>query len=168
MALMSGAIRRTALVVHITASVGWLGSVVGFLALAIIGLRSTDAALVQASYLAADATTRYAIVPLCLAALVTGLIQSLGTAWGLFRNYWVIAKLVLTIVGAGLLFLHSSVISDLAAGARESIMPEALRPLRVQVVGDAVAAIVLLVVTIGLSVFKPQGLTPYGWRKRRA
>ena len=87
---------------------------------------------------------------------------------GLFRNYWVIAKLVLTIVGAGLLLLHTSVISDLAAGAREPIMPEALRSLRVQVVGDAIAAIVLLVVTVGLSVFKPQGLTPYGWRKRRA
>jgi len=32
-----------------------------------------------------------------LAALATGLVQSLGTEWGLLRYYWVLGKLFLTI-----------------------------------------------------------------------
>ena len=168
MAGMNGKIRRMSLVIHVTASVGWLGSVASFLVLATVGLRSTDAALVESSYVGADMITRYAILPLCVAAVVTGLIQSLGTAWGLCRNYWVIAKLVLTLAGAGLLLLHTSVIAELAGAARGPMISDALGPARIQVVADAIAAIALLVVTIGISVFKPHGLTPYGWRKRRA
>lgn len=164
---MKGGVRKFALVAHITASVGWLGSVVAFLVLALVGLRSADAELSRSSYLAADAITRLAIVPFCIAALVTGLIQSLGTAWGLFRNYWVIAKLALTLAGAGLLFLHTSVISEVADAARQAGVRPNLRPLQVQMLGDAVAAVVLLVVTVGLSVYKPRGVTPYGWRKQR-
>lgn len=72
------------------------------------------------------------------------------------------------LAGAGLLFLHTSVIAELAGAARGPMISNGLRPLRIQVVADAIAAIVLLVVTIGISVFKPHGLTPYGWRKRRA
>lgn len=165
---MKGGLRRLALVAHITASVGWLGTVVAFLVLASIGLTTDDAALAQGSYLAADAITRLAIVPLCIAALITGVIQSLGTAWGLFRNYWVIAKLALTLIGTGLLFLHTSVISEVADASRSSALPATFRSLRIQMVADGVAAVVLLVVTTGLSVYKPRGLTPYGWRKQRA
>ena len=164
---MKGAIRKLALVTHVTASVGWLGAVIAFLVLALVGLRSTDADLARSSYLAADTITQFAIVPLCIAALVTGLIQSLGTAWGLFRNYWLIAKLVLTLAGTGLLFLHTSVIREVAEAARQASFQANLRPLQVQMVADAIAAIVLLAVTVGLSVYKPRGVTPYGWRKQR-
>ena len=101
MASTSGT-RKLALIVHVSASVGWLGTVVAFLVLALVGLKTTDSALARSSYVAADVVTRFAIVPLCVAALLTGLIQSLGTAWGVFRNYWVIAKLILTVAGAGL------------------------------------------------------------------
>ena len=165
---MKGGIRRLALVAHIAASVGWLGTVIAFLVLAAVSLNTDDAQVAQSSYLAADVITRFAIVPLCIAALVTGLVQSLGTAWGLFRNYWVIAKLALTLLGTGLLFLHTSVISEVAEAARTSALSTNYRPLRIQMVADGVAAVVLLLVTIGLSVYKPRGLTPYGWRQQRA
>jgi hypothetical protein len=77
---MKGGIRRLALVAHIAASVGWLGTVVAFLVLAAVGLTTGDAQVAQSSYIAADVITRFAIVPLCIAALATGLVQSLGTA----------------------------------------------------------------------------------------
>jgi hypothetical protein len=165
---MTAGVRKAALVTHVVASVGWLGTVVAYLVLAMIGLTTRDAELAAASYLAADAVTRLAIVPLCIAAVITGLIQSLGTAWGLFRNYWVIAKLALTLLGGALLFLHTSVISEVALAACNATLTSDYRPLRVQMVADGVAAIVLLVVTTGLSVYKPRGLTPYGWRRQRA
>ncbi|MCY9666404.1 hypothetical protein M5X11_15785 [Paenibacillus alginolyticus] len=76
-------VRKFALTVHVTSSVGWLGAVAVFLVLAIAGLTSTDAQLVRAVYLAMELTTRFVIVPMCLASLLTGLISSLGTEWGL-------------------------------------------------------------------------------------
>jgi hypothetical protein len=49
--------RKFALTAHVTFSVGWLGAVAAFLALAIAGLTSPDAQMVQAAYLAMDLTT---------------------------------------------------------------------------------------------------------------
>ena len=60
----------------------------GFLVLAIAGLRSGDAQIVTAACLAMDLVARVVIVPLCFASLAAGLLQSLGTPWGLFRHYW--------------------------------------------------------------------------------
>lgn len=167
--LMSPNIRKFALVSHITVSVAWLGAVSVFLMLAIVGLCGEDESLIRASYLSADMITRFAIIPLCVAALLTGLIQSLGTAWGLLRNYWVIAKLVLTVFGMALLFLHARPIRYLAELAAQTDLSRGDYPrLRVQLVADAAAAVVLLAVAIGLSVYKPRGVTPYGWRRQRA
>jgi len=42
-----------------------------------------------------------------------------------------------------------------------------LRALRIQLVGDAGATLLVLLVATTLSVYKPRGLTPYGRRKQR-
>ena len=86
---MNPSVRRLALTTHVTSSVGWLGAVAAFLALAIAGLISNDVFLVRSSYVAMDFVTWFVIVPLSIGALVTGIIQSLGTSWGLFTHYWV-------------------------------------------------------------------------------
>ncbi|MDQ3220976.1 MAG: hypothetical protein M3Q26_09590, partial [Acidobacteriota bacterium] len=52
--IMTPRLSKFALTAHITSSVGWLGAVVGFLALAIAGLTSDDAQTVRASYLAME------------------------------------------------------------------------------------------------------------------
>lgn len=44
--------------------------------------------------------------PFSLAALLTGVVQSVGTAWGLLRHYWVIAKLLITVLATLLLLVH--------------------------------------------------------------
>lgn len=75
-------LRKFALTLHIVASVGWIGIVAGFLALAIAGLVSSDASLVLASYLAMDFSYRTVVIPLGLASLVTGLVCSIVTDWG--------------------------------------------------------------------------------------
>jgi ABC-type molybdate transport system permease subunit len=45
---------------------------------------SRDAQMVRASYPAMDLTTWFVIVPLSLASLLTGVILSVSTKWGLF------------------------------------------------------------------------------------
>lgn len=95
---MSPGLRKVALTAHITSSIGWFGAVAAFLALAIAGLFSQDRELVRAAYLVMGLTTWFVIVPLALVSLLSGVVSSLGTRWGLFRYYWVLLKLVLTVL----------------------------------------------------------------------
>jgi|SRR6516164_3240462 len=64
------------------------GAVAAFLVLSIAGRTSHDAEVVRSRYVAMNLIGVSVIVPLSLAALLTGLVQSLGTHWGLFRQYW--------------------------------------------------------------------------------
>ncbi len=164
---MRPCVRKLALTAHVAASVGWLGAVATFLALAVAGLVGQDAQRVRAAYLAMEAITWSVIVPLSLASLLTGLISSLGTPWGLFRHCWVVAKLLLTMLAAAVLLLHTRPIGHVAdAAAKAALSGDDLRPLRVQLVADAVAALLVLLAATALAVYKPRGLTPYGRRKQ--
>ena len=161
-------LRKFALTAHVTSSVGWLGAVAGFLALAVAGLTSQDAQTVRSAYLAMELTTWFVIVPLSFASLLTGLIQSLGTTWGLFRHYWVLVKFMLNILATILLLVHTQPIGILARIARETVVSSAdVGRLQTQLVVDAGAALLVLLVATTLSVYKPQGMTPYGRRKQR-
>ncbi len=165
--MMTPGARNLALTAHVTASVGWLGSVAAFLALALAGLNGTDTHIVRAAYVAMDLTTRYVILPLCFASVLTGLVSSLVTPWGLFRHYWVLIKLALTVIGTALLLLHSRPIAYLANIAVQTTMSATdHRQLRMQLVFDAGAALLLLVVNTVLAIYKPRGMTRYGWRKQ--
>jgi hypothetical protein len=108
---MTPRLRKFALTAHVTSSVGWLGAVAAFLALAVASLTSQDAQMVRAAYLAMELTAWFVIVPLAFASLLTGLVQSLGTKWGLFRHYWVLAKLLLTVLATIVLLLQMESIS---------------------------------------------------------
>jgi len=159
--------RKLGLTAHVLSSVGWLGAVAGFLALAVVGLTSQDAQMVRTAYLAMDLTARFVIVPLCLASLLTGVVQLLGTTWGLFRHYWVLAKLGLTIPATLLLLVHMQPIGHLARVAAETTLSSAtLHGPRTLVVVEAAAALLVLLVATALSIYKPQGWTRYGWRKQ--
>ena len=119
---MTPRLRKFALTAHVTSSVGWLGSVAAFLSLAVAGVTRQDAPMVRAVYLAMDLVTWSVIVPLSLASLVTGLVQSLGTPWGLLRHYWVVFKLLLTVVATGVLLLHTRPIQYMASVAAETAL----------------------------------------------
>ena len=164
---MTAGLRKIALTTHITASVGWLGSVVTFLALAITGLNSDDPQIVRAAYLSMHLTTWFVIVPFCVASFLTGIIESVGTPWGLFRHYWVVTKLLLTLLATVVLLLHTQPIDYLAdIAARSSLGSSDLRQLRLQLIGDASAALFVLLATTTLSIYKPWGMTAYGIRRQ--
>jgi hypothetical protein len=156
------------LTTHITTSVGWLGAVAGFLALAVAGLVSQDSPMVRGAYLAMEMISWFVIMPLCLASLLTGVVQSLGTTWGLFRHWWVLIKLVITLLATLLLLLHMQPISYMAdAAATTATFSADLDQVRYQLVADAGIALLALLVATTLSVYKPRGVTPYGWRRLR-
>src|SRR5690242_10093438 len=111
---MSSGFRKLILIVHITSSVGWFGAVAGFLALSLAGLTSQNAQLVRTVYLSMNLITWFVIVPFTFFSLLTGLVLSLGTKWGLFRYYWVLLKLVITVLATIVLLIHIQPIEHLA------------------------------------------------------
>ena len=165
---MRPGVRKFALTAHVTSSVGWLGAVVAYLALAVAALTAQEAQVVRSAYLAMELITWCLIVPLAFASLLTGLVVSLGTTWGLFRHYWVLLKLLITILATILLLVHTQPIGVLAAVAREATLSRAdVGRLQIQLVGDAGFALLALLVATTLGVYKPRGMTPYGRRKQQ-
>jgi hypothetical protein len=85
----------------------------------------------------------------------------------LFRHWWVLISLGLTIVATVVLMSESGVVTRIAAMASDPTMSDAqvlaFPPTLLHSVGGSV---VLLVVQV-LNVYKPQGVTPYGWRKQQ-
>ena len=166
---MTPHIRKLVLTAHVTSSVGWLGAVLGFLALALAGLNTRDEAVARAAYLSLNVLTWDVIVPLCLLSLATGLVASLGTPWGIVRHYWVLLKLVVTVVSTLLLLLHTRPIGWMARVAmRVAPIASDFTQLRGQLVFEAAAAAVVLLGATMLSVYKPRGLTPYGVRRQES
>jgi hypothetical protein len=146
------------LTLHVVSSVGWLGAVTAFFALGVWSQAADEPRAGLAAYVAMDLLARVVIVPACLASLATGVLQSLTTRWGLFRHYWVLFKLALTVAGTGLLLLHLTPIHEAATIAGEATPRlDALRPIGRQLVIASGAAVLLLLTTTVLSVYKPAG-----------
>jgi hypothetical protein len=167
---MTPAVRKLVLTIHVTLSVGWFGAIATFLLLSIAGLFSQDAETVRGVYLAMDLIGLLIIIPLSFAALATGLVQALGSPWGLLRHYWVVTKFLLTVLATALLLLHQYSAVAMAAkrvlAAAAGTLPSAGR-FGTQLVVDASLALLALLTATTLAVYKPRGLTNYGRRKLR-
>jgi len=161
---MSPRLRKLALTAHVTSSVGWLGAVVVFLALAVVGLTSQDAQTVRGAYLVMEPAAWLALVPLALASLLTGLVQSLGTTWGLFRHYWVLFKLLIVVFVTIVLLIYMQTFGFMAGVAANPSADLGVVRNASPMIHAVLALLVLLVATV-LAVYKPRGVTRYGWRK---
>ncbi|MGI5469834.1 DUF2269 domain-containing protein [Streptomyces sp. CA-132043] len=181
--------RRATLVVHVVVSVAWLGLTLGLLALGIAaaaaaaedgasgstgttsgagasstaGTSSAAVDLARAAYRSMKVFVDWLIVPLALLTLVTGLVLSLGTPWGLARHRWVVTKFWLTLgaVAATVFALRTQVNSAAAAvTAGRPVPPE------VDLVAAPAVALTLYVFLTAVSVLKPWGPTARGRRLR--
>jgi hypothetical protein len=164
--MMPPGVRKVSLAVHLTVSVGWIGSVAAYLALDVTTATSEDPSLLRAAYVGMEMIARSVIVPFAAASLLTGLLMSLGTKWGLIRHYWVLISFVLTVLATLVLLTEIRTISALAGMAADEMTTDAhLRSMRSTLVHSVGGAVVLVVILV-LNLFKPQGMTRYGWRAR--
>ena len=164
---MTPRIRKLALTVHVITSVGWLGAVAAVLAVAVAALVSHDPDFVRAAFLVMERLGWLALVPLALASFLSGLVQSVVTHWGLLQHYWVVAKLLITVVATAVLVLYMQTLEHFAGIAREDPAIGHIAELRTpSVVLHAGSALLLLVTATAFAVYKPRGLTRRGRRKR--
>jgi len=161
--VLTGALRKFLLTLHVLSSLGWAGAVAVFVVLDIGALAGRDPELGRLLWLALQAVAWSLLVPLALASLTSGIILALGTVWGLFRHYWVIFKLVLTLIATLVLMLYTQTISTMAAMASDPAMSTMDFPSALLHTGGG---LVVLLLTTVLAVYKPRGMTRYGQRKR--
>ena len=156
--VMTQRTRKFVLTSHVTFSVGWLGAVAVFFALAITGLNSQDSQLARACLLVMKISAWFVIVPFCLTALATGIIQAAWTKWGLFRYYWIVVKLFLTLGSTLLLLLHLQPINDLANAASQPAFSNTEHSFRIiDLIAKSGAAILVLLFITTISIYKPWG-----------
>jgi hypothetical protein len=161
--MMTPALRRFTFTTHITSSLGWVGAVIAFLAFALVGLTSSDERTVRGAYLLMAPAAWFVLVPLAHASLLSGVVLSLGTTWGLFRHYWVVLKLGVTLFCTIILLIYMGTFRQMAGIAADPIAD--LDHVRnVSPVLHASVALILLLIATVLGVYKPLGMTPFGAR----
>jgi hypothetical protein len=154
--------RNLLLTLHIVVAVGALGTDAGLLTLGVTGLVSGDANVIRAAYVAMDVLVSAVLLPLAAGALLTGVLLGLGTHWGLTRHYWVLTKLVLTIVVATAAVVSLRPSLDQAAAIALSVPLAELPTVGIGRVGVGVTvapavALLVLISTVILAVYKPWG-----------
>jgi hypothetical protein len=157
------AVRRFTFATHVTSSAGWVGAVLVFLALASIALISEDERTVRGAYLVMAPAAWLVLVPLAHASLLSGIALSLGTPWGLFRHYWVVLKLAITLFSTVILLIYMGTFQQMAGLAADPVVQLGLIRNPSPVV-HAVLALILLLIATWLAVYKPFGVTPYARR----
>jgi hypothetical protein len=139
-------VRRAVLTLHIIVSVGLLGDVAGFLAVAI---RASTAEPGRAAVLN-DVLSMFGMlfgIPLSAIALITGVTLGLGSRWGVFRSRWVTVKLLLLL---SIMLVGTFVIGPAEVAVRAGDAGAASR-----LVAAGVWDLLALVVATVLSVYKP-------------
>lgn len=161
---MNPGLRKFVLTTHITLSVGWIGAVFAYLVLIAAAMTSQGDQVLRAAWIAMELIGWYLIVPLALVSLLTGVVMSLGTRWGLFYHYWVLVSFMLTIVATAVLLQHMPTVSffaSVAAVTDSANVSELRAALRGELLHAGVGVLLLLVIQ-ALNVYKPQGMTSYG------
>jgi hypothetical protein len=167
---MPRSLRKLVLTVHVVVSVGWIGIEAGLLALSLAGLYTRDPEVLGAVHVAAGIFGGIFLVPVSMGTLVTGVLLSFGTPWGLVLHYWVLVKLVLTaaLVASGILVLNR-ILQEAAVRASEvplsTLTSAEVGALRFQIIAAVSVALLLLAAATALSVYKPWGKTQFGRRK---
>ena len=161
-------LRKFVLTTHVVSSVGWLGAAATYLALAIFVLTEKNPQLVRAGVLAMKPIVVFVVVPLALISVISGIVQSLGSAWGFLRHWWMVFKLILIAFAALVLTEYTSFIIPLASLAAHPVVSSATLA-KLQDTGHGVhsaGGLAVLTVITALGVIKPRSMTRRGQRQQ--
>lgn len=115
--------RRFFVLLHVLASVSWIGVDLVIGVLSFTGLSTDDPRTMATAYTALSMFCVPLLLTLGLLALGTGVTLGLGTRYGLVRHWWVAVKLVVTLALS--LLVVVALRPTLAQGAAESTLVDA-------------------------------------------
>ena len=158
--------RKAVLVLHIVMGIGWMGVDIALLVLLITARTTDDATLVASGFNAIRMIVPVAVPPLSLGILATGLLSGWGTSWGLLRYWWVLVKLVLSLVMTVLVFVSlvpavTSITLLSTTTMDADVVRASLGALPTQLMFPPVVSFLMLGVATVLSIFKPWRYTPW-------
>lgn len=153
-------VRQALLLVHVVLSTGWMGAGAANVVLAATALVTSDPQLRHSCYVLIDRVDWFLVIPLAFGALLSGVVSSLATPWGLARHWWVLTKLLLTVAvitfstfGVGV-WVEESIAATAATSSGAS-------PVDLALVSGAGANIAAFLFMCWLSVAKPWPRTPW-------
>lgn len=162
---ISPRLRKAVLTAHVAISVGWLGLVTGMFAMSVAGATTHDAELQAAMYRTMSMLDEIFLGMTSMFALISGIVVSAGTKWGLLRRTWVATKFFLTMC---VMVLGFSVIHQLILKANTLVDEKApvrggeLDGVGWAMSGAALVALLSLVLMTAVSTYKPWGTTRWG------
>jgi ferredoxin-NADP reductase len=153
--------RKVWLTVHIGVAVSWLGLSLGMTALAVAGLTADTHAVRHGAYELMHLFDLTLVIPSMAVSVLSGLVLSLGTPWGLVRHWWVLLKFIIALsLPAVAAFFESKWIRSLQALTKDPAAEPGGTGLTLAV---CLATFTLLLwVAVILSVLKPGGRTRWG------
>jgi hypothetical protein len=90
--------KRWLLSAHLLCTMAWLGAALCSLIFNLTALLTTDLHMLNASYVFADILDKAILRGGAVGALLTGLLLSVLTQWGLMRFYWIIVKEIVSVL----------------------------------------------------------------------
>lgn len=163
---LSPAWRKGITVLHAISGIGWMGVDIALLVLLYTARTSDDTALVVSGFNAIRIIVPVAVPPLSLIILITGLLLGLGSSWGLFRYWWVLVKLCLSLIMTVLVFtslvpgVNQLATLDLSAVSADAVRAS-LGDLPTQMLFPPVVSFLMLGIATILSIYKPWRRTPW-------
>ncbi|GHH70103.1 membrane protein [Streptomyces sulfonofaciens] len=145
------------------ASVSWLGLTLGLLALGVTAATTRSPAVAEASYRSMKVFADWLNIPIALLSLVSGVVLSLGTPWGLARHRWVLTKFWMTLAATGLTIF--ALRPEITRAAQQAVAGRQVTQASDLIVAPSVALVTYAFMT-AISVLKPWGLTRRGRKLR--
>ncbi|MVO98189.1 hypothetical protein [Paenibacillus lutrae] len=164
----SPSFRKLILTIHVITTMGWLGSAAAYIPIAVYVLNNQDTDMLRPAIEIMSLIANFIVVPVAFASLLTGIALSLGTRWGLFRHYWIFFKLLFTVIAVFMLVAYIQELSHaLSVASKRPLSSKDISILKdsIHIVHPSGGLLIVVVVTV-LSVYKPKGMTKYGWRKQ--
>jgi hypothetical protein len=154
--------RRWLLTLHLLFSGLMLGEAFVFLILSITAASTNDAGVLQACYTSMHVLAKTAVRYSVIFAIITGILLSVRTHWGLFKFYWIIAKEGLTLLSVALgpigMYVWTLKAVKLTSAEGLSVLQD---PAFIVNRGELWTGIILQILSLSailvISVFKPWG-----------
>jgi hypothetical protein len=164
--------RKWLLSAHVLFSAIMFGVAFAFLILSITAANTSDEGVLKACYLSMHILAKTSIRASTIGALVTGILLSVLTHWGLFKYYWIIAKegLMIFSILLGPIGMEAWTLKAVTLTSAEGLV--ALNnPAFTVNSGQFWTGIILQILSIGgmfvISVFKPWGPRKQKYRPNR-